>query len=47
MNNICAIPAAVPAMLPNPKTPATIAINKNINDQPNITFLSFVGLYSA
>lgn len=35
-NRILAIPAAEPAMPPNPRTPATIAIIKNVIDQFNI-----------
>lgn len=34
---IFAIPAAEPAIPPNPNTAATIAITKNINAQRNIT----------
>src|SRR4051812_47810171 len=39
-NNICAMPAAVEAMPPNPNTAATRAITRNINAQYNMSVSS-------
>lgn len=44
-NSICAIPEAAPAMPPNPKTAAIIAIIKNVIAQPNMAILLNVLIY--